>query len=190
MKVLAVLGSPKKNGNSAILTEKFLAKAVSLGAETSSYFLEGMKYKGCKACGKCKTGSEKCVIKDDLAPLLDEMHQADVVVYATANYFSDVTGQFKLFLDRTYSLLTPEFMTGPKTCRLPEGKRIVFVLTQGAPESAFTDIPEKYNQLSKYFGFSEFHSIRGCDLFESGEAAQRADLISQVEKLAERLLAH
>lgn len=189
MKVLAVLGSPKKKGNSSILARTFLEKAASLGAETKTFFLEGMDYGGCKACGACKTKKDHCVINDDLSELLNEMHKADVVVYATPNYFADVSGQFKLFWDRTYSLLTPEFMTGANKCRLPKGKQAVFIFTQGAPESAFKEVPEKYAELSGYFGFAGFNAIRGCDLFESGEVKNRPELLMRAEKIAEQLMA-
>ena len=189
MKVMAVLGSPKKNGNSGILAQKFLDKAAASGAETHSYFLEGMKYKGCKACGGCKSGSDKCVIKDDLAEVLDEMLKSDIIVYASPNYFGDVSGQFKLFLDRTFSLLTPEFMAGPKKSRLAQGKKLVFILSQGAPEQAFTDILAKYASLREYFEFAEFHTIHAGNLMESGAVKNRPELLLQAENLAAQLMA-
>ncbi|MBU1105079.1 MAG: flavodoxin family protein [Candidatus Riflebacteria bacterium] len=187
MKVMAVLGSPIKDGNSGILAQKFLDKAVAAGAATSSFFLEGMNYKGCKACGGCKSGSDKCVIKDDLAEVLDEMHKSDIIVYATPNYFGDVSGQFKLFLDRTFSLLTPSFMSGPKKSRLAMGKKLVFILSQGAPEQAFTDILTRYAHLRDYFEFAEFHPIHAGNLMENGAVKNRPELLAKVEKLAEQL---
>ncbi|MFZ5951130.1 MAG: flavodoxin family protein [Candidatus Rifleibacteriota bacterium] len=188
MKVLAILGSPRKNGNSGFLAETFVEQAKKKGADTCSFYLEGMSYKGCKACGACKKGSDRCVIKDDLTEVLDEMHAADVIIYAVPNYFADLSGQFKLFLDRTYSLLTPQFMEGENRSRLSAGKHLVFIFTQGAPEQAFKDIPEKYSHLKDYFNFASFNVIRGCGLFAPDQAKGRTDLIEQVEKLAEKLI--
>ena len=188
MKVLAICGSPRKNGNSAYLAESFLKLAKEKGAVTNSYFLEGMSYKGCKACGACKKDSDKCVIKDDLSPVLDEMKSADVIIYASPNYFADVSGQFKLFLDRTYSLLTPEFMSGQNRSRLAPGKHLVFVLTQGAPEDAFKQIPEKYSHLQDYFDFAGFHVIHGCNLFAPDDARKNPALLQDIEKLVAKLV--
>lgn len=188
MKVIAIMGSPRKNGNSCFLAGHFLELAREKGAQTSSFFLEGMKYKGCKACGACKKGSDKCVIEDDLTQVLEEMHQADVIIYAAPNYFADVSGQFKLFLDRTYSLLTPEFQSGENRSRLAAGKHLVFILTQGAPEGTFKQIPEKYAHLQDYFNFAGYHVLQGCNLFAPDDAKGRPELLAQVEELAEKLL--
>lgn len=189
MKVMAVLGSPHKNGNSSMLAQRFLEKAEAAGAETRSFYLEGMRYKGCKACGACKASSDVCVINDDLTEVLAEMHTSDVIIYASSNFFADVTGQLKLFMDRTYSLLTPQFMSGNNKSRLSQGKKLVFIFTQGAPGSMFADVPVKYGHLRDYFEFAEYHSIHAGDLFESGEVKNHPELLLQVDKLAEKLTA-
>lgn len=188
MKVLAIMGSPKEDGNSSTLAKSFLSKASSLGAETKSYFLENMKYKGCNACGACKTKLKKCIIQDDLTEVLDEMYKADIIIYSSPNYFYDVSGQFKLFFDRQYSLLTPQFKTGPQRCRLAAGKKAVFIFTQAAPENCFENIPTKYSEMNEIFGFSEFHFVRGCNLLTSGAIKDRPELIQQVETLASQLV--
>ncbi len=188
MKIMAIMGSPRKKGNSSFLTERFLAKAREKGGEISSYFLEEMNYKGCKACGACKKTHDRCVISDDLTAVLDEMRLADIIIYAAPNYFADVSGQFKLFLDRTYSLLTPEFMTGANRSRLPTGKHLVFIFTQGAPEKFFKEIPDKYSHLKEYFNFSGFHIIHGGNLFAPEDAQKCPELIEKIDQLANELL--
>lgn len=188
MKIMAVLGSPRRLGNSSTLATRFLARAAALGAETRSFFLEEMKYKGCKACGACKKGSDRCVIKDDVSEVLEEMFTADIIVFAMPNYFADISGQFKLFLDRTYSLLAPDFLTSDSKSRLPAGKHLVFIFTQGAPESAFKSIPEKYAHLKSYYNLAGFHVIRGCNLYDCGEVEGHPELLRQIDSLAEQLL--
>ena len=94
MQIVAILGSPRK-GNSSAIAGRFLTTAEGLGARTRSFTLNGLSYRGCQACFACKTGADHCVINDDLAPVLDAIRDADVVVLATPVYFGDVTGQFK-----------------------------------------------------------------------------------------------
>lgn len=104
------------------------------------------------------------------------------------NYFADLSGQFKLFLDRTYSLLAPDFLTSDSKSRLPAGKHLVFIFTQGAPESAFKSIPEKYAHLKSYYNLAGFHVIRGCNLYDCGEVEGHPELLRQIDSLAEQLL--
>ncbi len=188
MKVMAVLGSPRRQGNSSTLAARFLGQAAKKGAETVSYFLEEMKYKGCKACGACKKVSDRCVIQDDLAGVLEEMKSADIIIFAVPNYFGDFSGQFKLFLDRTYSLLNPEFLNNGSKSRLPAGKHLVLIFTQGAPESAFKAVPEKYRMLKDYFQFASYDVIRGCNLAGPEETESYPGLLRQVDNLAASLL--
>ena len=65
MKIVAVLGSPRPKGNSALLAEAFLNTARERGADTEVYLLNQMNIKGCQGCGKCKSESEMCVVEDD-----------------------------------------------------------------------------------------------------------------------------
>jgi len=188
MKAIAVLGSPRKLGNSSLLAKRFLQKAEIKGAAAQSFFLEEMNYKGCKACGACKKTSDRCVIKDDVSEVLEEMFSADVIVFAMPNYFADLSGQFKLFLDRTYSLLAPDFLTSDSKSRLPAGKHLVFIITQGAPESAFKSIPEKYAHLKSYYNLAGFHVIRGCGLYDCGEVEGHPELLKQIDSLVEQLI--
>ncbi len=185
---MAVLGSPRKLGNSTMLARRFLELARQSNAKTRSFFLEELSYKGCRACGACKKTSERCVIDDDLSPVLEAMYTADIIVFATPNYFADVSGQFKLFLDRTYSLLKPEFLGSMDKSRLPAGKHLVFILSQGGPDSAFKDIPEKYSRLKLYFNLAGYHVIHGGNLFDCDEVAGRPELIKKVDSLAGLLM--
>jgi multimeric flavodoxin WrbA len=138
MKIVAVLGSPRAAGNSALITDRFLQAARKLGAETQSFALNMLKYRGCQACMACKKSSDKCVLKDDLAEVLDAVQGADVLVMASPVYYGDVTAQMKAFFDRTYSYFTPDYLQpDKKRSRLAGGKKFVFVLTQGQPDEKY-----------------------------------------------------
>ncbi len=59
MKIIAVLGSPRSNGNSAFIARHFLETARKLGAETQSFALNTLTYRGCQACRACKKTAEE-----------------------------------------------------------------------------------------------------------------------------------
>ena len=109
MKIVAVLGSPRPQGNSAGLARQFLAAARELGAEVQEYQLNKLNFQGCQGCRTCKTKSEACILEDDLAPVLAAIKAADLLVLASPVYFGDLIGQMKCFFDRTYSYLQPRF---------------------------------------------------------------------------------
>ena len=124
MKIVAVLGSPRLNGNSATLARKFLDAARALGAEAEEHVLNRLAYDGCQGCGVCKTKQDRCAVEDGLTPIYDAIRAADILLLASPVYFADISGQLKCFFDRTYAYLNPNF-----TSRLPAGKKSVFVLT-------------------------------------------------------------
>lgn len=103
-KILAVNGSPRKSWNTATLLEKALAGAASKGAETELVHLYDLNYKGCVSCFACKTKagsrSGKCVVRDDLSPLLEKAAAADALLLGSPVYMGQATGEFRSFMER------------------------------------------------------------------------------------------
>lgn len=104
MKVIAINGSPRKNKNTATLLNKALEGAASCGAETELIHLYDQDYKGCISCFSCKLKDGKsygkCALKDDLAPILEKISNADAIFLGSPIYFSSVTGAMRSFLER------------------------------------------------------------------------------------------
>jgi multimeric flavodoxin WrbA len=190
MKIAAVFGSPRKGANSETIAEAFLQEAERLGTTVERFGLSGMKYRGCVGCMACKTGSEVCVQHDDLAVVLDEVSKADAVLLATPVYFFDVPSQMKAFMDRWFSFFKPEYFRRKDLSRLAEGKAIVFVVTQGAPETSFADFLQRYDFIFRLFGFAPMHLVRGCAMSPSPDAAsKRSDLLEKAREAARRVVA-
>lgn len=191
MKAVAILGSPRIKGNSSILSKIVTTTLAGKGVEIRTHQLNQLNYKGCQACGACKKKSEVCVLKDDLAAVLEDFRAADIAILATPVYWGEVTAQMKGFIDRTYSFLTPDFMVAEKKHRLPPGKKLIFIQTQGAPdEGAFNDIFPRYNQFFEQLQmFAESRVIRGCGLNEPDAVMQRQDLLDLARVTALRFAA-
>lgn len=98
--VLAIVGSPRKGGNSDILCEEFIRGALESGNSIEKIYLQDKKIGCCLACYGCR-GTGECVQKDDMKELLEKMIQADVIVLATPVYFYAMSGQMKTMIDRT-----------------------------------------------------------------------------------------
>jgi len=188
MKIVAVLGSPRSNGNSAALARRFLETAEKHGAEIRSFTLNDLAYRGCQACMACKTTSDTCVLQDGLTDVLQAVREADVIVLASPVYYGDITGQMKLFIDRTYCFLTPDFHSNPNRSRLAPGKIAVFVQTQGLADAAvFADVFSRYKAMMAFIGIEEAHLLRGCGLAKRDDVRHQPDVLEQAENLAVRI---
>ncbi|MGB9619423.1 MAG: flavodoxin family protein, partial [Armatimonadota bacterium] len=153
-----------------------------------TFKLHDLNYKGCYSCMACKSGSETCVIQDDLKPVLEAVAEADVVILASPIYFGQVSGQLKCFIDRTFSYLKPDFHNRQDASRLAPGKKMVFVLTQGDADASSYNVGPEYAGFYKFMGF-ETHNIRGLGLGAPTDAAATADLMQQAEDLARQIMA-
>lgn len=101
-KVLAINGSPRKDGNTAILIRTILAEMEKAGIETETIQIGGKKVHGCTACMKCFGNQDgKCVIDDDLVnTCIRKMSEADGIIFGSPVYFLDVTSEMKALIDR------------------------------------------------------------------------------------------
>lgn len=101
MKVLAVNGSARKDGNTAALINHVFGELQKEGIETQMTQLAGKKLRGCKACMKCfKNKDRHCVIDDDMNRVIDKMADADGIILASPTYFADVSTELKAVIDR------------------------------------------------------------------------------------------
>ncbi|MDM7997095.1 MAG: flavodoxin family protein [Acidobacteriota bacterium] len=190
MKITCLIGSPRQKSNSAAIAGRFMETAASLGAQTETIVLNSLSYRGCQACMACKTTSERCVLQDDLTDVLESLKSADAVVMALPVYCSDVPGQFKCFLDRTYSYMKPNYLAESNPSRVPLGKTLVFILTQGAPvENLFADIPQRYLAfLKRSMGFGETYLIRGVGVGGGGSVGVPDQYLQQAEEAARSIM--
>lgn len=98
--VLIISASPRKNGNSDILCDRFAQGASESGHKAEKVFITSKNIGYCSGCGVCNS-THQCVQKDDMAEILDKMVNSDVIVLATPVYFYSMDGQMKTLIDRT-----------------------------------------------------------------------------------------
>ena len=106
MKALGIVGSPRKNGNTEILTKHTLKAIAEEGLDTELVTLAGLDIRSCNACMVCRT-EESCPIKDDLFPLYTKVKEAEAVILASPVYFGSATAQLKAFMDRAGYIAMP-----------------------------------------------------------------------------------
>jgi multimeric flavodoxin WrbA len=102
MKVVAINGSARKGGNTAILIRRVFSVLESEGIETERIQLAGEQIQGCMACGTCrKIQNKQCkIITDNVNLYIEKMAAADGIILGSQTYFSMMTSEMKALIDR------------------------------------------------------------------------------------------
>ncbi len=140
MKILSLLGSPKKNGNTAYALNYLEEKLKQHNHEVKHVHVPSLTIAGCKECYWCKQDeSYLCCNSDDAIPVLTEMLEADAIVFSAPTFCWGFPAQMKALLDRMFCLLSwKENETG--THSLLEGKTMGLIVTAGGEVSGNAEL--------------------------------------------------
>jgi len=130
MNVLAVMGSPFKSGNIAVLVQEVIRGAKDAGHYIKQYDINDMNVKGCQGCRVCKNNGVDCVLDDDLKPYWDDLHKAGALIVGAPNYCSTICGPMITYMNRHSCILDLEWKS-----RLPFGIKLVGVFSQGREDT-------------------------------------------------------
>ena len=123
MRILGIVCSPRKGGNTEILVKEALEAAREAGGETELILVADKNITPCDGCGTCvETGT--CKIKDDMHMIYEQLELADGVILGTPVYFTNVSAQAKAIMDRTYSLLWSRKLRGKVAAPIVAARRI------------------------------------------------------------------
>lgn len=184
MRVIGIVGSPRKGGNTAILVDRILAGAAEAGAETRVYNLNELHIRGCQACDYCKTHDGRCRQEDDMTPIYADLLASDGIVIGTPIYMGNISAQTMLFVDRLYAFFNPG-----ATSSLPPGKRGALVFSSGGgDEVAYRKVLETLGQgFSGLFGVDVKGVLGGGGNNEAGAVKNKPDLLDKAFALGKEL---
>ncbi len=171
MKVTTILGSPKKNGNTAAVLGRFEA-LIAEQHEVDRINVTDYQVGGCLACQSCQRvlGEPGCAQKDDAAALLERVMAADAVVYATPLYDWGVTAQIKALLDRHYAMVKWA-ADGSVASALLKGKRVALLVTCAGPVEGNADLVQAmFDRTTNYLQCDMVGKVRGPLLHDAAAA--------------------
>ncbi|MBD3405222.1 MAG: hypothetical protein GF411_03685 [Candidatus Lokiarchaeota archaeon] len=119
-KVLGIIGSPRKNGNTDILIREILQAAEESGLETDSVYLYDCEIHPCTACDSCSK-TKKCIHDDDMTGIIDKIGESSILVLGTPVYWWGPSAQMKAFIDRWYGVDRSLFKGKDCLCVIPSG---------------------------------------------------------------------
>jgi multimeric flavodoxin WrbA len=183
-KILVLLGSPRKKGNSATLADQIIAGVESVGATAEKIFLHGKAISPCQACYACqRPDSEGCAIDDEMQPIYGKLIEAHGWVIASPVYWFSMSAQTKLFLDRCFAL--PAYKKDAFT-----GKRIAVAMSFGdedAFNSGCVNALRTFQDAYRYVDANLVGMVYGS-AEKLGEIKSNSALMQQAEVLGKKLV--
>lgn len=155
--IVALNGSPRaRQSNTDRLLKPFLAGAAQAGAQSEILYAAELDVKDCLGCFCCwnKTPGH-CVLKDGMAPILDKIKTADLVIWATPLYHYGMTARLKRILERTLPLWKPYIVNQngrySHPPRYPESRAAYLLMSNcGFPERRHFDaLVEQFRQMGE-----------------------------------------
>ena len=182
-KVLVLLGSPRKKGNSAALAARIAKGAESAGAQVETVYLHGMKIKPCQSCYTCqKPESKGCAIDDDMQEIFQKLIEHDSWVIASPVYWFNMSAQTKLFMDRCFAMLA--YADNPFA-----GKRVAIAMSYGDTDpfnSGCINALRSFQDAFNYVGAKMVGMVYGS-AEAAGEIESNTDLMQRAESLGKKL---
>ena len=179
MKITAIVGSPRRTGNSAKLVEAVLEGVRESGAETSIHSRGEKTITPCTGGYSCEKTKE-CVIKDDdMAEVYPDMEAADAYVFASPVYFNQVSGQFKTFLDRIF----PYYWGKPL-----KGRKAVFTLAyENSQENLYGHVVDWFTDMVEICHGIEFVGTLKVHGTGKNPVKGNTELLAKAKELGRKL---
>lgn len=170
MKVIAVNGSPRENGNTAFALRAMseILREEGIGAEFVQ--VGGRRIRGCIGCSGCKSAEgDLCVFKDDIVnEASQKMREADGIILGAPAYFAGIPGDMKSFLDRAFFTSSRCFKykagTGVSVARRAGGVQVVHQLMN------FFNLSETITPPSQYWTVA--YGMMPGEVQQDGEGMQ------------------
>ncbi len=160
MKILSVLGSPRKQGNTATALGWVEDELRREGHQVARVDLCDSRLGPCVECFHCQQVTDKpgCAQKDDGNALFGRMIQSDVILLATPMFFWAYSAQLKILIDRSICLCKG-IDAGDPQC-LIQGKRIALLATAAGPKKGNMDLIEK--TFGRYAEYLRMYNAGTC----------------------------
>jgi multimeric flavodoxin WrbA len=183
-KIIILMGSPRKNGNSSALAHKAAEGIISEKAEFESFFLHEMNIQACNACDSCQNQKDQfCIIEDDMQLLYPKIRDAHGLLIASPVYWFTISAQTKLFMDRWYAFESPEGS-------VLMGKSMGVILTYGDTDpftSGAVNALRTFQDAFRYIGASMVGTVYGSAT-DPGEIVKNREVTERAFELGRKLV--
>jgi len=198
MKLMAIIGSPRKGGNTELLVDQVIAGCRSkANVEIERFFIIDKRIEYCTGCLTCvmpSPGTGECVIEDDMAELLERMKKSDAFIFGTANHMRTITAPLLNFLSRMLPLMVFKPTYDDKGNRIGgeiitkiQEKAAAIVISQGEPYFCSSLVYEVLENNLKDFKLHRAGNVISMNNIEKGEVGKRKEDLKKAFDLGVQL---
>lgn len=186
MKLMAIIGSPRKGGNTELLVDQVIEGCKSnREVEVEKFFVVDKKIGHCTGCMSCvfpSPGTGKCVIDDDMAYMLERMQKSDAFIFGSPNHMRTITAPLLNFLTRMLPLLVFKVdyddqgnRVGGEMSSRVQGKKAAVAISQGEPFFCSSLVYEVLENNLNDFKLQRVGNIVSMGNGERGEVAEKQE---------------
>jgi len=182
-KILVVTGSPRVDGNSAALIQRFQSGAEEESGKVEVVRLHDLEIRPCSACRACKGCDDSdCVVDDDMKTLYPKIRAADALILVSPIYWWNVAAQTKLFIDRC------EALDGPAGNVLST-KTMGVILVYGGEDAVSSGACNAIRALQDAFHYlgSDVAGMVYGTAWEAGSVRENPQLMEQAYELGRKV---
>jgi len=191
LRILGVVGSRRKKGNTSILVQEALKPFRMNNIETKLVFLSDYGISCCNGCEGCKE-TYKCVINDDMQKLYPDILGADAIILGSPAYFYNITADMKAFIDRCYCFEIFDREDRSVWMGLNEalgGKyAVVIAVCEQEREEDMGFTAEAMQKSLEALGYRVVSTVKALHLFKAGEALNNEKAMHDARQAGEKLL--
>jgi multimeric flavodoxin WrbA len=180
-RILAVIGSPRKGGNTELLVRKLAEGATSKGAQVDTIMLADLDIYECDGCHVCWKG-KPCCKRDHMLDLYQKISDSDVIVFGTPVYWFGPTAIMKAFIDRFVYFNCPENRAKIK------GKAAVTIIPfEDDDLDTARPLVELFEKSFEYLEMRLVGSVVVGGVGEKGDILKKPDRLKEAYELGKRL---
>jgi len=191
IKILGIVGSKRKKGNTSILVQKALDETQQAGAQTEQLFLSDYQYSDCTGCEGCAKDFQ-CVIEDGMQQIYPKILEADGIIVGSPTYFYNLTALMKAFIDRLYCYEI--FDRDDRSVWMPLnealGMKYALVIAiceqQSVEDLGFTD--QAMTKPLEALGYRVTDSLKVLHAFDKGDVLNQPETLEMVKEAGKRLV--
>jgi len=189
--ILCVVGSRRKNGNTAILVKEAMKAFDAEDVKAELIFLEDYNFESCNGCNGCQNSFE-CVIDDDMQKIYPKILKADALILGSPTYFYNITAETKAFIDRCFCL--DFFDEDDRSVWISindTGRQKYAAVVSVAEQHSEKDMgvaPEVMKGSLEALGYRVVDVVKALGLFSAGEAAHDKYALENAYNAGEKLL--
>lgn len=184
-KLLILVGSPRREGNSATMAEAVKRGAEQVGVQVDLRFVDDHISSFLRDCRTCRRADGECGIQDRFRELFyEDFLPADGVVFCSPVYWYGLSAQMKAFFDRTFCYYAASHPDSAEVLRGMSGKRIGLVLaSEETYPGASLGIVHQIQEYSRYTHSEFVGVVRGAGNRRGEVAADPGGPLEEAERL-------